>query len=188
MFSFFSSILNSPMNEGGNIKNNTIKNSIKNVLDNKKILYSEINTGINLNINNKYNVVIPYDIIKKNHIQIKRLLKDKDGNCVECIYIYKLKDDKLEFLNRIKILDLKNIRSDNDNTRIDENFIKILEKIINEINNDYNKNGNIESSEKSEKSSESNESVTKTDKLDYEFLKNKSKIKKIYNTTITESE
>ena len=78
-------------------------NSIKSVLTKKLIKYDEIQSGINVNFNDEYNVVFPTNLKESNYIYVKKNLKDKDGKVIKCIYNYKLEDNKLNFINRINI-------------------------------------------------------------------------------------
>ncbi len=182
MLSILSSLLNSQIGEGGDQKGNTVKGTIKKVLNDKVISYNETNSGINLNINNKYNIIIPYNVLNVKHVQIKKLLKDKEAKCIECTYLYKIREGRLEFITRVKILDSNNIRSDDDDSRIDKNVLKIVEELLEEIKKEYKGSESVESTEKSE------ESITNTDVLDYKKIKDKSRIKKLYNTTLTEND
>jgi hypothetical protein len=77
------------------------------------------------------------------YIQIKLSLKDKDSNSINCIYLYKLIDEKLKFINRIKIIDTNSIKCDEDKDRIDDKLIRTIDDILLEIlkNNSSSKVG-----------------------------------------------
>jgi hypothetical protein len=178
------SIINSIFNmQGGQVNENPFKNIIINTIKNNKLLYTEVSSGINININDQYTIVIPYNFNTEYYIQIKKELKDSDGNCIGCIYLYKFINNSLKFVNRIKILDLSSIKCDEDSSRIDLKLVTLVEKLLNEIIGHYNKKlvggGN-----------NYDDSITNTDINDYNYLKETSKyksMKKILHTTLTES-
>jgi hypothetical protein len=178
------SIINSIFNmQGGQVIENPFKTIIIRTIKEKNLLYTEVSSGINININDQYTIVIPYNFNTENYIQIKKELKDSDGNCIGCIYLYKHTDKSLKFINRIKILDLSSIKCDEDNSRIDIKLVSTIEKLLNEILGHYNKKlvggGN-----------NYDDSITNTDINDYNYLKETSKyknMKKILHTTLTES-
>jgi hypothetical protein len=178
------SIINSIFNmQGGQVIENPFKTIMIRTIKEKNLLYTEVSSGINININDQYTIVIPYNFNTENYIQIKKELKDSDGNCIGCIYLYKHTDKSLKFINRIKILDLSSIKCDEDNSRIDIKLVTLVEKLLNEILGHYNKKlvggGN-----------NYDDSITNTDINDYNYLKETSKyknMKKILHTTLTES-
>jgi hypothetical protein len=178
------SIINSIFNmQGGQVIENPFKTIMIRTIKEKNLLYTEVSSGINININDQYTIVIPYNFNTENYIQIKKELKDSDGNCIGCIYLYKHIDKSLKFINRIKILDLSSIKCDEDNSRIDIKLVSTIEKLLNEILGHYNKKlvggGN-----------NYDDSITNTDINDYNYLKETSKyknMKKILHTTLTES-
>lgn len=177
MFSFISSLFsNTDDSNDRSFKSNIIK-----VLKNKNILYNEILSGISVNINDSYNIVIPNNMDKDNYIQIKKTLKNKYYDDVNCIYMYKYEDSKLKFVNRIKIIDNQNIKCDENNTRIEDKLIEIVEEILKEITNNYKRQNNDNHFE----------SITKSDILDFKYLQEQSKynnLKKLMNAEISESD
>ena len=178
------SIINSIFNmRGGQVNDNSIKNIIIRTIKEHNFLYTEVISGINININNEYTVVIPYNFNTEHFIQIKKDLKDSDGNCIGCIYLYKYTDKSLKFINRIKILDSSNIKCDEDDSRIEIKLVSSVEKLLNEIIGNYNKKF-------SGGSYTYNDLVTNTDVNDYNYLKETSKyknMKKILHTVLTET-
>jgi len=159
------------------------KHIIIKTITEQKFLYTESLSGINLNINNEYTIVIPYNFNIEHYIQIKKDLKDSDGNCIGCIYLYKYTEKSLKFVNRIKILDLSNIKCDEDDSRIDIKLVSSVEKLLNEIISNYNK-------KLSGGGYTYNDLVTNTDVNDYNYLKETSKyknMKKILHTVLTET-
>ncbi len=167
---------------GGEENNETITKVIKKTLDDNKLIYDDKPSGISININNEYIVIIPNNFNTEHYIQIKKTLKDKDGNCIECVYLYKLKERPLKFVNRIKILDINNIKSDEDDSRIEIKLVSTIEKLLNEIIDNHNK--------KLVGGSNYNDSITNTDINDYKYLLEQSKyknLKKILNATLTET-
>ena len=86
-------------------------NTIKSVLTKKGIQFSDIQSGINVNFNDEYDVVFPSNVKESNYIYVKKNLKDKDGKVIKCIYNYKLEDNKLNFINRIKLINRERKRS-----------------------------------------------------------------------------
>jgi len=178
------SIINSIFNmQGGQVNENPFKNIIIKTIKEHKLLYTEVSSGVNININDQYTIVIPYNFNTEKNIQIKKELKDSDGNRIGCIYLYKHIDKSLKFINRIKILDLSSIKCDEDVSRIDPKLVTLIEKLLNEIIGHYNKKlvggGNSY-----------NDSITNTDINDYNYLKETSKyknMKKILHTSLTES-
>jgi hypothetical protein len=178
------SIINSIFNmQGGQVIENPFKTIMIRTIKEKNLLYTEVSSGINININDQYTIVIPYNFNTEKNIQIKKELKDSDGNRIGCIYLYKHIDKSLKFINRIKILDLSSIKCDEDVSRIDPKLVTLIEKLLNEIIGHYNKKlvggGNSY-----------NDSITNTDINDYNYLKETSKyknMKKILHTSLTES-
>jgi hypothetical protein len=181
MFSLISSLFsNTDDSNDGSFKSNIIK-----VLKNRNILYNEILSGISVNINNLYNIVIPNNIDKDNYIQIKKTLKNKYYDDVNCIYMYKYEESKLKFINRIKIIDNQNIKCDEKNERIEEKLILMIEEILEEIIKDYKKNKRVQGNDNHF------ESITKSDIMDFKYLQEQSKynnLKKILEAEISESE
>jgi hypothetical protein len=194
---------------GGKTNNYSIKdNIIKSIVDNK-LLYTETPIGININFNNEYNVIIPNNFNTEHYIQIKKELNDSNGNTIECTYLYKFIENKLKFINRIKIVDIYNLKCDEDDSRIDIKLISKIDKLLNEIIINYNKSLNKDadsvkniknvSSVNNEKNvntvknvnsstninsvtnSDSNytDSITNTDKIDYKYLQEQSKYKNL---------
>jgi hypothetical protein len=168
---------------GVQVNENPFKNIIIKTIKEHKLLHTEVSNGVNININDKYTIVIPYNFNTEKNIQIKKELKDSDGNRIGCIYLYKHIDKSLKFINRIKILDLSSIKCDEDVSRIDPKLVTLIEKLLNEIIGHYNKKlvggGNSY-----------NDSITNTDINDYNYLKETSKyknMKKILHTSLTES-
>ena len=180
MFSFFRNLMNPKVEEIP--VENTMKNSILRVLNNQKILFTEILNGINFNINDEYNILIPNNFNIVDHIQIKKILKDKKGNCIDCVYLYKY-NKTLHFMSRIKFLDNKNLKTDEDDSRIETKLLKIVEDILENINKDYNK-------KTGDTNLTSETSITKSDVIDYKMLVAKSKlnnINKLTNLNISDS-
>jgi len=195
MFSIFNYIFN--MN-GGKINNFSIKdNIIKSITDNK-LLYTETPIGININFNNEYNVIIPNNFNTEHYIQIKKELNDSSGNIIECTYLYKFIENKLKFINRIKIVDVYNLKCDEDDSRIDIKLIAKIDKLLDEIITNYkilNKDTAKDETNISNVSNLTNnnsnytDSITNTDKNDYKYLQEQSKyknLKKILNANLTE--
>ena len=142
MFSFINSIFKIT---GGTNSESTFRKTIISALESRKIKYSEILSGINFSLTNfnDYNIIIPESFIDDKYIQIKLSLKDKDSNSINCIYLYKLIEDKLKFINRIKIIDTNSIKCDEDKDRIDDKLIRTIDDILLEIlkNNSSSKVG-----------------------------------------------
>jgi hypothetical protein len=195
MFSIFNYIFN--MN-GGKINNFSIRdNIIKSITDNK-LLYTETPIGININFNNEYNVIIPNNFNTEHYIQIKKELNDSNGNTIECTYLYKFIENKLKFINRIKTIDIYNLKCDEDDSRIDIKLIAKIDKLLDEIitnykslNKDTSKDVTNVSSANNVSNNDSNytDSITNTDKNDYKYLQEQSKyknLKKILNANLTE--
>jgi hypothetical protein len=155
-------------------------NSIKSVLIQKGIQFSEIQSGINVNFNDEYDVVFPTNIKESNYIHVKRDLKNRDGECIKCIYLYKLNNNKLIFVNRIKIINIDNIKVDEEDARIDDKLIPVIERIINEVNLTKTQHGGSETA-----------TITKSDVTDLKLLEYKSKynnLKKIMEASISDSD
>ena len=155
-------------------------NSIKSVLTKKGIQFSEIQSGINVNFNDTYDVVFPTNLKESRYIHVKRDLKNKDGECIKCIYLYKLNNNKLNFVNRIKIMNVDNIKVDEEDARIDNELITLIEKIINESNVTETQNSSSEPV-----------TITKSDVKDLKLLEYKSKynnLKKIMEASISDSD
>ena len=192
MFSFFSSLLNIDSEKPSSSSNSTKSDIIK-ILKKKNLSYSNIPNGINVditnteNINDLYTLTIPIDFKDKHYIHIKLNLKNKDGDCVNCIYLYKIINDKIEFTNRIKIIDLETIKCDGDNSRIAEPIIKITNDLLKEIINTNHQVGTLGGNTTD---STKNDSITQSDVKDFRYLKYKSKynnLKNIMNTSLSES-
>ena len=155
-------------------------NSIKSVLTKKGIQFSEIQSGINVNFNDTYDVVFPTNLKESRYIHVKKDLKNKDGECIKCIYLYKLNNNKLNFVNRIKIMNVDNIKVDEEDARIDNELITLIEKIINESNVTETQNSSSEPV-----------TITKSDVKDLKLLEYKSKynnLKKIMEASISDSD
>jgi len=159
-------------------------NSIKNVLTKNGIQFSEIQSGIKVNFNNEYDdeydVVFHLNVKESNYIYVKKNLKDKDGKVIKCIYNYKLKDDKLNFINRIKLINDDNIKVDDKCGRINDKLIHVIEGIINESNITETQHGGSETA-----------TITKSDVNDLKLLEYKSKynnLKKIMEASISDSD
>ena len=183
MFSIINSIFN--MTGGEISNNNTIKNVIIKTIKNHNLLYTETVSGINININNEYTIIVPYNFSTEHYIQFRKNLKDSDGNCIECIYLYKFTNKSLKFINRIKILDLSNLKCDEDDSRIEVKLVYSIEKLLNEIIDNHNKKLVGGGS-----SGIYTDSITHTDINDFNYLKEQSKyknLKKILNATLTET-
>ena len=177
MFSFISSLFNST----DDLSDHSFKSNIIKVLKNRNILYNEILSGISVNINDSYNIVIPNNMEKENYIQIKKTLKNKYYDDVNCIYMYKYEDSKLKFINRIKIIDNQNIKCDENNTRIEDKLIELIEDLLKEITNNFKRENNRNYFE----------SITKSDINDFKYLQEQSKynnLKKIMEAEISESD
>jgi hypothetical protein len=142
MFSFINSIFKIT---GGTNSESTFRKTIISTLESRKIKYSEVLSGINFTLTNfnDYNIIIPESFIDDKYIQIKLSLKDKDSNSINCIYLYKLIEDKLKFINRVKIIDTNSIKCDEDKDRIDDKLIRTIDAILLEIlkNNSSSKVG-----------------------------------------------
>jgi hypothetical protein len=191
MFSFFSSLFNS---EGGvrSSRNKTIKDTIIETMSKLNILYDEKQDGLNIKMDTEFIVVVPSDFNKEQFINIKKDLKDKDGNIVTCHYIYKYANKELKFINRIKVVDSNYLKCDSDESRIDIKLIKKTENILNSIIENHKKNiigGTYDLS--SARSESTSNSITKSDINDYKYLQKISKYKelkkKISNINISES-
>ena len=155
-------------------------NSIKSVLTKKGIQFSEIQSGINVNFNDTYDVVFPTNLKESHYIHVKRDLKNKDGECIKCIYLYKLNNSKLNFVNRIKIINVDNIKVDEEDARIDDKLIHVIEGIINDVNANETQHGGSETA-----------TITKSDVNDLKLLEYKSKynnLKKIMEASISDSD
>jgi hypothetical protein len=177
MFSFISSLF-SNIDDSNDI---SFKSNIIRVLKKRNILYNEILSGISININESYNVVIPNTMDKENYIQIKTTLKNKYYDDINCIYMYKYEDFKLKFVNRIKIIDNQNIKCDENNSRIENKLLEIVEDILKEITNNFKRQHNDNHFE----------SITKSDIMDFKYLQEQSKynnLKKIMEAEISESD
>ena len=194
------------------------KSYITNTLKTLNKPYDDVSNGINIsitntqNINDVHTVTIPTNFRDTLYIYIKKNLKDTNGDYVNCFYVHKYVDDKLKFVNRIKIIDLETIKIDANNERIPESILPkiaiILNKIIGNISDENidlsggkesnSENNNERSSERStERSSErstvnsniNNDSITNSDVQDFRYLKYKSKynnLKNIMNTSVSE--
>jgi len=180
---------------GGKINNFSIKdNIIKSITDNK-LLYTETPIGININFNNEYNVIIPNNFNTEHYIQIKKELNDSSGNIIECTYLYKFIENKLKFINRIKIVDVYNLKCDEDDSRIDIKLIAKIDKLLDEIITNYKSLNKDTAKDVTNVSNITNnnsnytDSITNTDKNDYKYLQEQSKyknLKKILNANLTE--
>jgi len=190
MLSFFSSLFFD--------SNSSKKSYITNTLKTLNKPYTDVSNGINIditntqNINDVHTVTIPTNFRDTLYIYIKKNLKDTNGDYINCFYVHKYVDDKLKFVNRIKIVDLETIKIDANNERIPDTILPKITIILNEIMQNINKE-NIDLSGGSESSPEDddNASITKSDVQDFKYLIYKSKynnLKKIMNTSITESE
>jgi hypothetical protein len=159
------SVLNSiiSMIGGSNEEDTTNKSRIINVLKKRNLNYSETLSGIKLDFQDDFNVIIPLNIMNNNIIQIKKNLKNKKGESINSVYVYKMIHNKLKFINRIKILDLNNVKIDQNPERVDPNLLNLLNLILNEIF----------STKKI--ATGSPESVTRSDKIDAKYLEYKSK-------------
>ena len=155
-------------------------NTIKSVLTKKGIQFSDIQSGINVNFNDEYDVVFPSNVKESNYIYVKKNLKDKDGKVIKCIYNYKLEDNKLNFINRIKLINDDNIKVDDKCGRIDDKLVHVIEGIINESNVTETQSGGSETA-----------TITKSDLKDLKLLEYKSKynnLKKIMEASISDSD
>ena len=189
MLSFFSSLFFD--------SNSSKKSYITNTLKTLNKPYTDVSNGINVditntqNINDVHTVTIPTNFRDTLYIYMKKNIKDINGDYVNCFYVHKYVDDKLKFVNRIKIVDLETIKIDANNERIPDTLLPKITIILNEIMQNINKE-NIDLSGGSESSPEddNNASITKSDVQDFKYLKYKSKynnLKKIINTSISES-
>jgi hypothetical protein len=187
MLSFFSSFFNTD-SEGLSGSSTSIKSDIINTLKKHNLSYKNVSNGINVDIintentNDIYTITIPTNFKDEHNIHIKKNLKNKDGDCINCIYIYKFVNDKLEFVNRIKIIDLETIKCDGDNSRISLKIVKIIEELLKEINKMHHQIGT---------SGGENDTITQSDVQDFRYLKYKSKynnLKNIMDTSLTESD
>jgi len=186
MFSFFSTLFNIDSEKSSSSSNSTKSDIIK-ILKKRNLVYSNISNGINVNIinaeneNDTYTLTIPIDFKDKKYIHIKLNLKNKVGDCINCIYLYKIINDKLQFINRIKIIDLETIKCDEDNSRIADSIVKIINDLLNEILNTNHQIGTLGGN---------TDSITQSDVQDFRYLKYKSKynsLKNIMNTSLSES-
>ena len=138
MLSFISSFFS----DSESTKKSYITNTLK-VLNKQ---YTNVSNGINIeitnrdNINDIHTVTIPTNFRDTLYIHIKKNLKDTNGDYVNCFYVHKYVDDKLKFVNRVKIIDLETIKVDADNTRIPESLLPKITPILNKIIEDNNKN------------------------------------------------
>jgi hypothetical protein len=186
MLSFISSFLN--INSEDSARTSSTKSDIIKILKKKNLTYSNVSNGINVDISNTendkdiYTITIPLNFKDTHYIHIKKNLKSKDGDCINCIYLYKIKDAKLEFVNRIKIIDLSTIKCDEDNSRISNTIIKSITDLLNEI---------LNINHQSETIGGEADTITNSDIQNFRYLKYKSKynkLKNIMNTSVTDSE
>lgn len=186
MLSFISSLFNIDSDDSAGTS--STKSDIIKTLKKKNLPYTNVSNGINVDIinteNNKdlYTITIPLNFKDTNYIHITKNLKNKDGDCINCIYLYKIKDAKLEFVNRIKIIDLNTIKCDEDNSRISNTILKNITDLLNEITNINHQIGRFGGE---------TDTITNSDTKDFRYLKYKSKynkLKNIMNTSITDSE
>ena len=190
MLSFLSSLFY----DSENSKKSYITNTLK-VLNKP---YTNVSNGINIdfkstdNINEVTTVTIPTNFRETLNIYIKKNLKDTNGDYINCFYVYKFDNNLLNFINRIKIIDLETIKVDTNNERIPETILSKITTILNTINQNINyKKIDLTGGSESNDDDENNMTITKSDVQDFRYLKYKSKynnLKKIMNTSITESE
>jgi hypothetical protein len=196
MLSFFSSLLNIESDKSKSSGSST-KSDIINILKKRNLSYLSVTNGIKVDITNTdnendiYTLTIPLNFKDTHYVHIKKNLKNKDGDCINCIYLYKITETELKFINRIKIIDLETIKCDEDNTRISTKIIKIIEDLLNEI---IVSKGALTSSTTNVHQvgtlGGNNDSITNSDVRDFRYLKYKSKynnLKNIMNTSLTES-
>jgi hypothetical protein len=185
MFSIINSILN--ISDGDDNSAN-VQNTIFTLLKNKNLKPIEVPSGISIIMNDDYTVIIPKNFNNQQYIQIRKQLKDKDGNSIECIYLYKFIDKNLKFINRIKILDISNLKCDENDSRIDLKLISEIDKLLLEIIKSYNETTKIIKKTK-EFVGGNQDSISASDINDYKYLQEQSKyknLKKMLNTSITE--
>ena len=190
MLSFLSSLFY----DSENSKKSYITNTLK-VLNKP---YTNVSNGINIdfkltdNTNEVTTVTIPTNFRETSNIYIKKNLKDTNGEYINCFYVYKFDNNLLNFINRIKIIDLETIKVDSNNERIPEAILSKITTILNTINQNINyKKIDLTGGSESNDDDENNMTITKSDVQDFRYLKYKSKynnLKKIMNTSITESE
>lgn len=174
MLSFFSSLFFD--------SNSSKKSYITNTLKTLNKQYTDVSNGINVditntqNINDVHTVTIPTNFRDTLYIYIKKNIKDTNGDYVNCFYVHKYVDDRLKFVNRIKIIDLETIKIDANNERIPETILPKITIILNEIMQNINKeNIDLKGGSESSSDEEDNKSITKSDVQDFKYLKYKSK-------------
>jgi hypothetical protein len=186
MLSFINSLFNIDSEDSAGAS--STKSDIIKILKKRNLSYTNVSNGINLDIANTendkdiYTVTIPLNFKNTQYVHIKKNLKNKDGDCINCIYLYKIKDAKLEFVNRIKIIDLNTIKCDEDNSRISNTIIKTISDLLNEITNINHQIGTLGGEA---------DTITNSDVQNFRYLKYKSKynkLKNIMNTSVTDSE
>jgi len=163
-----------------------IQSPVLNVLRQQGLKYKEVKGGVQVNIHdeseNIYLITIPLKFI--GYIQIIKELKDKSGDCFNCVYVYKFKKDELVFVNRIKLLNSLNpdMIIDENDSRINVHLLGIVEKLVKNINNEIINGSKKDNSIDLIIDTDTSLSVTKSDVNDFNYIKYKSKYNNLKNT------
>ena len=166
-----------------------IQSPVLNVLRQQGLKYKEVKGGVQVNIHdeseNIYLITIPLKFI--GYIQIIKELKDKSGDCFNCVYVYKFKKDELVFVNRIKLINSLNpdMIIDENDSRMNVHLLGIVEKLVKNINNEIINGSKKDNSIDLYVSTDTDDtvlSVTKSDVNDFNYIKYKSKYNNLKNT------
>jgi hypothetical protein len=163
-----------------------IQSPVLNVLRQQGLKYKEVKGGVQVNIHdeseNIYLITIPLKFI--GYIQIIKELKDKSGDCFNCVYVYKFNKDELVFVNRIKLINSLNpdMIIDENDSRINIHLLGIVEKLVKNINNEIINGSKKDNSIDLIIDTDTSLSVTKSDVNDFNYIKYKSKYNNLKNT------
>ena len=163
-----------------------IQSPVLNVLRQQGLKYKEVKGGVQVNIHdeseNIYLITIPLKFI--GYIQIIKELKDKSGDCFNCVYVYKFNKDELVFVNRIKLINSLNpdMIIDENDSRINIHLLGIVEKLVKNINNEIINVSKKDNSIDLIIDTDTSLSVTKSDVNDFNYIKYKSKYNNLKNT------
>jgi len=163
-----------------------IQSPVLNVLRQQGLKYKEVKGGVQVNIHdeseNIYLITIPLKFI--GYIQIIKELKDKSGDCFNCVYVYKFKKDELVFVNRIKLINSLNpdMIIDENDSRMNVHLLGIVEKLVKNINNEIINGSKKDNSIDLIIDTDTSLSVTKSDVNDFNYIKYKSKYNNLKNT------
>jgi len=165
-----------------------VYSSVITVLRRQGLKYKETKGSVQVNIqdesDNTYMITIPLKFI--GYIQIVKELKDKSGDCFNCVYVYKFNKDELVFVNRIKLINSLNpdMIIDDDDSRISNiHLLGIIEKLIKNI---YEETANSNKKKNSidlyvSNNSDDTVSISKSDVNDFNYIKYKSKYNNLKN-------